>query len=166
MPHPELPSSTRRPFGLLARKLCRWSRNSEKLIEQIEEVASRLMKEETEKSASEMASAERLGLGIGIVSCCDSLIASAILGAIDRGSAAQDGWRPSDLTQDRIVDVPYANRGDEIGDIAKATEVFKQSIAEKVINLRVRAALDVVRSNVMVADDSYNIMYMNTTLQR
>ena len=71
----------------------------------------------------------------------------------------------TELTNDRIVDVPFTQRGDEIGDIAKATEVFKQSIAEKVINLRVRAGLDVVRSNVMVADDDYNIMYMNTTLQ-
>ena len=71
----------------------------------------------------------------------------------------------TELTNDRIVDVPYANRGDEVGDIAKATEVFKQSIAEKVINLRVRSALDVVSSNVMVADDDYNIMYMNTTMQ-
>ena len=70
----------------------------------------------------------------------------------------------SDLTKDRLVDVPYTTRSDEIGDIAKATEVFKQSIAEKVINLRVRAGLDVVRSNVMVADTDYNIMYMNTTL--
>jgi hypothetical protein len=26
-----------------------------------------------------------------------------------------------DLTDDRIVDVPYAGRGDEIGQIAKAT---------------------------------------------
>src|SRR5262249_46496592 len=39
---------------------------SEKLIDQIEEVANRLMKEESEKSASEMASAERLSLGIGV----------------------------------------------------------------------------------------------------
>jgi methyl-accepting chemotaxis protein len=70
-----------------------------------------------------------------------------------------------ELTNDRIVDVPYVTRGDEIGDIAKATEVFKQSIAEKVINLRVRAALDVVKSNVMVADGEYNIMYMNMTMQ-
>ena len=70
-----------------------------------------------------------------------------------------------ELTNDRIVDVPYSTRGDEIGEIAKATEVFKQSIAEKVINLRVRSALDVVRSNVMVADDDYNIMYMNASLQ-
>ncbi|MBI3703656.1 MAG: hypothetical protein HY244_07400, partial [Rhizobiales bacterium] len=52
------------------------------------------------------------------------------------------------------------------GDIAKATEVFKQSVAEKVINLRVRSALDVVKSNVMVADGDYNIMYMNSTLQK
>ncbi len=70
-----------------------------------------------------------------------------------------------ELTNDRIVDVPYSDRGDEVGSIAKATEVFKQSIAEKVINLRVRRALDVVQSNVMVTDENYNVMYMNTTLQ-
>ena len=69
-----------------------------------------------------------------------------------------------ELTNDRVVEVPYTTRGDEIGDIAKATEVFKDLIAEKVINLRVRAALDVVKSNVMIADDDYNIMYMNTSL--
>jgi methyl-accepting chemotaxis protein len=71
----------------------------------------------------------------------------------------------TELTADRIVDVPYANRNDEVGDIAKATEIFKHSIAEKVVNLRVRSGLDVVRSNVMIADDGYNIMYMNTTLK-
>jgi methyl-accepting chemotaxis protein len=71
-----------------------------------------------------------------------------------------------DLTNDRIVDVPYTQRPDEIGDIAKATEVFKQSIAEKIINFRVRAALDSVESNVMIADDQYNIIYMNTALQK
>jgi methyl-accepting chemotaxis protein len=71
----------------------------------------------------------------------------------------------TELTNDRVVDVPYVERADEIGDIAKATEVFKQSITEKVVNLRVRCALDVVNSNVMVADDNYNIMYTNATLQ-
>jgi methyl-accepting chemotaxis protein len=72
----------------------------------------------------------------------------------------------TDLTNDRIVDVPYTNQGDEVGEIAKATEVFKQSIAEKVINLRVRSGLDVVRSNVMIADDQYNIIYMNGSLDQ
>ena len=71
----------------------------------------------------------------------------------------------TELTNDRVVDVPYASRGDEVGDIAKATEVFRASIAEKIVNLRVRCALDVVKSNVMVADADYNIIYMNGTLQ-
>jgi methyl-accepting chemotaxis protein len=138
---------------------------SEKLIEQIEEVASRLMKEETEKSASEMASAERIGLGMGLLAVI-VLIASAIFGA--RSIAAplrKMAGVLSDLTNDRIVDVPYADRGDEVGQIAKATEVFKDSIAEKVVNLRVRAGLDVVRSNVMLADDSYNVMYLNASFK-
>ena len=71
-----------------------------------------------------------------------------------------------ELTNDRIVDVPYTKRTDEIGDIAKATEVFKQSVAQKVINFRVRAALDSVDSNVMIADDNYDIIYLNTALQK
>ncbi len=71
----------------------------------------------------------------------------------------------SDLTNDRIVDVPYTERGDEVGAIAKATEVFKQSIAQKVVNFRVRCALDVVRSGVMLADDDYKILYMNSALK-
>jgi methyl-accepting chemotaxis protein len=70
----------------------------------------------------------------------------------------------SSLTNDRIVDVPYTGRGDEIGAIAKATEIFKQSIAQKVVNFRVRCALDVVGSGVMLADDAYNVLYMNGAL--
>ena len=70
-----------------------------------------------------------------------------------------------ELAQDRVVDVPYTGRGDEVGAIAKATEVFRASIAQKVINLRVRAALDVVRSNVMLADDQDTIIYANAALQ-
>ena len=42
---------------------------------------------------------------------------------------------------------------------------FKESIAGKVINLRIRTALDVSRSNMMLADVDYNIIYMNGTLQ-
>ena len=60
--------------------------------------------------------------------------------------------------------MPYTERGDEVGAIAKATEVFKQSIAQKVVNFRVRCALDVVRSGVMLADDDYKILYMNGAL--
>jgi methyl-accepting chemotaxis protein len=70
-----------------------------------------------------------------------------------------------ELAQDRMVDVPYTKRGDEVGAIARATEVFRSSIAQKVINLRVRSALDVVHSNVMLADDQDTIIYVNAALQ-
>ncbi len=71
-----------------------------------------------------------------------------------------------ELAQDRVVDVPYTGRGDEVGAIAKATEVFRASIAQKVINLRVRSALDVVGSNVMLIDDQDAIIYVNASLQK
>jgi methyl-accepting chemotaxis protein len=116
-------------------------------------------------AVQEMASSERLSLGVGAV-VIFVLIGAAVFGALAIGKPLRKmAGVLGELTNDRIVDVPFTNRGDEIGDIAKATEVFKQSIAEKVVNLRVRAGLDVVKSNVMVADTDYNIMYMNTTLQ-
>ena len=55
-----------------------------------------------------------------------------------------------ELTHDRIVDVPFTQRQDEIGDIAKATDIFKDSIAEKVANFRIKTGLDDIASNVMI----------------
>jgi methyl-accepting chemotaxis protein len=138
---------------------------AEEMLGQIDAIASQLAEQETENAAEAMTSGQRLGMGVGLLTVV-LLIGSAFLGAFS--IARPLGKIASvlhELTQDSIVDVPYANRGDEVGDIAKATEVFKQSIAEKVINLRVRSGLDVVRSNVMIADDGYNIMYMNGTLK-
>jgi methyl-accepting chemotaxis protein len=136
----------------------------EQLADEIDEIASQEAEKDAAFAYAEMASAEFAGIVIAIVAVI-ILIGAAIFGVL--GIARPLGRMASvlgELTQDRLVDVPFASRGDEIGDIAKATEVFKNSIAEKVINLRVRSALDVVRSNVMVADDNYNIMYMNGSL--
>ena len=109
---------------------------------------------------------ERVGLAIGLVAAV-ILIGSAVFGVVSIGRPLRKmAGVLVDLTNDRIVDVPYATRGDEIGDIAKATEIFKQSIAQKVINFRVRAALDAVESNVMIADDQHNIIYLNPALQK
>jgi hypothetical protein len=119
----------------------------------------------TELAAQSMASAERISIGVGILVVI-LLIISAVFGVMTIGKPLRKtAGVLVELTNDRVVDVFYVTRGDEVGDIAKATEVFKQSIAEKVINLRVRAGLDVVKSIVIVADTDYNIMYMNTTLQ-
>ena len=94
------------------------------------------------------------------------LIGSAVFGRLSITSPLRKMARIlGELTNDRIVEVPYTERADEIGDIAKATEVFKESIAGKVINHRIRTALDVSRSNVMLADGNYNIIYMNGALQ-
>jgi methyl-accepting chemotaxis protein len=137
----------------------------ETLASKAEEVAAHRVEEAVASAAEEMTWAERVSLGFGLLAVV-VLIGSAIFGA--RSIAAPLRKMASvltDLTNDRIVDVPYATRGDEVGQIAKATEVFKDSIAEKVVNLRVRAGLDVVRSNVMLADDSYNMMYMNSSLK-
>jgi methyl-accepting chemotaxis protein len=137
----------------------------DELTEKVRGIASGLAEKAVAVAAQSMESAERIGLVVGF-SAIAVLIGSAVFGAMSIAKPlSKMAGVLNELTNDRIVDVPYATRGDEIGDIAKATEVFKRSIAQKVINLRVRSALDVVKSNVMVADDGYNIMYMNTTLQ-
>ena len=140
------------------------STEMEKTTSEVQEIASNLAAKEIENSANALTSAERAGLGIGVLTAV-ILIGSAFFGAfsIARPLGKMAGVL-NELTNDRIVDVPYTNRGDEVGGIAKATELFKESIAGKVINLRVRAALDVCKTNVMMADENYVITYMNKTM--
>jgi methyl-accepting chemotaxis protein len=102
-----------------------------------------------------------LVLGMALAGIITFLSARAIASPISKIASVL-----VELTNDRIVDVPYTNRNDEIGDIAKVTDLFKESIAQKVINLRVRAGLDVVRSSVMIADEHYSIMYVNRSLDQ
>jgi methyl-accepting chemotaxis protein len=117
-------------------------------------------------TVAETASATRIAT-IASVIVVLVLIGSAVFGSF---SIARPLRRMAkvlgELTHDRIVEVPYTGRGDEIGEIAKATDVFKDSIAEKVINLRVRTALDVSRSRVMLTDANYNVIYANGALQQ
>ena len=135
------------------------------LLQKMAESTSNLASSDAKSADNEMLSVQRLALAFGAPIIL-ALIGSAVFGIMSIGKPLRKmaGVLVA-LTNDRIVEVPYTDRGDEIGDIAKATEVFKQSIAEKVINLRVRSGLDVVKSNVMIADGDYNIMYMNTALQ-
>ena len=135
-------------------------------LKDLSDAAAQLAAQEADTAVQEMARAEQLDLVIG-VAVIIILIGSAAFGVLGiakplRRIASVLG----DLTNDRIVDVPYAGRGDEIGKIAAATEVFKNSIAEKVVNFRVRSALDVVTSNVMLADTDHTIIYANKTLQK
>jgi methyl-accepting chemotaxis protein len=138
----------------------------DEIIPKAEESADEVAQAEQVAAAAEMSQSGHIGLGAaGFVVLV--LIGSAVYGrfAIARPLRKMAGVL-GELTNDRIVEVPYTARADEIGEIAKATEIFKESIAGKVINLRIRTALDVVRSNVMVADSNYSIIYMNGTLQQ
>jgi methyl-accepting chemotaxis protein len=142
---------------------------AEKVGSAVGELADALverMNQSAGAAASELARTERLVIGVGAVVIL-LLLGAAIFGA----TAIARPLRKiaavlRELTNDRMVDVPFTARGDEVGDIAKATEIFRQSIAQKIVNLRVRAGLDVVRSNVMIADDQYNIIYLNDAFKR
>jgi HAMP domain len=138
----------------------------DEIIPKAEESADKAAQAEQVAAAAEMSQSGHIGLGAAVFVVL-VLIGSAMFGSfsIARPLRKMAGVL-GELTNDRIVEVPYTERGDEIGKIAKATEVFKDSIAGKVINLRIRTALDVVRSNVMLSDNNYNIIYMNGTLQQ
>ena len=120
----------------------------------------------TGEAAAERTTATQIGTAFGAFVIV-ILIGAACFGVLSIGRPIKRiAGILVDLASDRMVDVPYTGRGDEVGAIAKATEVFRASIAQKVINLRVRCALDVVGSNVMLADDRDNIIYANASLQR
>ena len=110
------------------------------------------------------ASAEQIGLVIGGVVVL-VMLGSAVFGAL---SIARPLKKMAavlvELTHDRVVDVPFTARQDEIGDIARATDIFKDSIAEKVANFRIKTALDNIASNVMMTDETYTITYMNKAM--
>ena len=140
---------------------------AEDLIGQIETVADKTAEQEAANAEDTMSSAQRLGLGIGALVLA-VLIGSAffgvfsiakpirkivdILGAIEKGNTK--------------IEIAATERGDEIGALAKAAVVIRAARDADMANSRIRTALDVVRSNVMLSDDGYNIIYMNQTLQQ
>ncbi len=80
------------------------------------------------------------------------------------------------------IDIDDGGRSDEIGVVFGALEHFRKVAIEKnradvekkkmeaatlaaaAANLRVRSALDCSKSNMMIADNDYNIIYMNSTM--
>ncbi len=72
------------------------------------------------------------------------------------------------LADGEDVPVPGLGRRDEFGVLASAVQVFKDRKLEQELvardNLRIKIALDNCNTNVMVADDDMNIVYMNQTM--
>jgi methyl-accepting chemotaxis protein len=133
-------------------------------IDKAAESAKDVAAQETASAEAAATSAQNIGLVIGAVVVL-VMLGSAVFGSL---SIARPLRRMADvlveLTHDRIVDVPFTVRKDEIGDIARATDIFKDSIAEKVVNFRIKTALDNIASNVMMTDENHNITYLNKAM--
>ena len=63
------------------------------------------------------------------------------------------------------VEITGLDRKDEIGNIASALQTFKENAIQQTQaaseNLRIKSALDNCKANVMVADNDFDIIYMN-----
>ena len=104
--------------------------------------------------------------------------ASSIAKRMKRLNAAMNTIAGGNL-EIKIVD---RDRKDEIGVMARTLEQFRDSAVEKrkvetekkameaeavataAVNLRIRSALDCAKSNIMIADNDYNIIYMNAAI--
>jgi methyl-accepting chemotaxis protein len=137
------------------------------LLKQIGDTAHNLEIREHRSAEQVMASVERLALIIGITIIL-ILIGSAVFGSV---SIARPIRGLIDVLKEiekgnTKVEITGTERGDEIGSLAKAVVVIRASRDAEMANSRVKTGLDVVRSNVMLADDQFNIIYMNNSLQQ
>jgi methyl-accepting chemotaxis protein len=139
----------------------------EKSIDALVDVAKKRAEESTASSSAEMSSVEYTNIGVGIAVVLVLLGAVVlslrtiampirrligVLAQIDKGNTA--------------VEIVGTERTDEVGALAKAVVVIRAARDVELVNGRIKTALDVVRSSVMLADDQYNIIYMNTTMQQ
>lgn len=64
--------------------------------------------------------------------------------------------------------IPHQERGDELGDLARELEGFRMSaedaLAQLGVNTRIKVALDNSSTNIMLADNDYDIVYMNDSI--
>jgi len=65
------------------------------------------------------------------------------------------------LAEGQEVIIPGLERKDELGELARALQMIVEQAA---VNLRTKVALDNCRTNVMVADADYNVVYANDTM--
>jgi methyl-accepting chemotaxis protein len=137
------------------------------LLRQISDAANGLARQNQAEARQAASSAERIAIIVGALVVL-LMIGSAVFGAV---SIARPIRRVIDTLKEiekgnTNVEVAGTERGDEIGSLAKAVVVIRASRDAEMANSRVKTGLDVVRSNVMLADDQFNIIYMNNSLQQ
>jgi methyl-accepting chemotaxis protein len=97
-------------------------------------------------------------LAIGIV--CSTAIAFFTSRAIV-GPLKQLVEGVGNIAQGKRAVLPDPQKKDEIADVSRSLEMI---VAQSEENLRTKTALDSCRTNVMVADTDYNIVYVNQTM--
>ena len=137
------------------------------LLHEISDTATKKAKELTDASEQEMASAAIKSVAIGVA------ILLVLIGAVllSLTTIARPIRRLIDVLAqiekgNTKVEIKGTERGDEVGSLAKAVVVIRASRDAELANNRIKTALDVVRSNVMLSDDQYNIIYMNDSLHQ
>jgi methyl-accepting chemotaxis protein len=116
---------------IVAERTLPMSNEIEQLVTQTMEFTKRNAEKSKADLASEMAFAERLGMGVGLVTIV-LLIGSALLGiftiARPLGKLSAQLQR---MAKDEVVEISGTERKDEIGDTANAVNDIKALIAEK-----------------------------------
>ncbi len=99
------------------------------LIVKITAVAVKLAEDRKAEAASEMTRADHLGLGIGVPVML-LLVGSAVFSVFNIARPIRKiGEVLLELAQgNKAVDIPYAQRGDEVGDNARAAKTFKENL--------------------------------------
>lgn len=111
---------------------------------------------------SNIIEAERILLIVSGV----ALLIIAVIGAV-AGTFASRPLRKATASMEAISRGDYTtkvdggSRSDEMGDMARAMESLKETLDN---NTRLKQALDRVTSNVMMADENHNIIYLNDSV--
>jgi methyl-accepting chemotaxis protein len=101
------------------------ARRFDALIPQATDAADRAAQAQGALVAAQITQAGDIGLAAAVFVVL-VLVGSAVFGRLSITSPLRKmAGILGEFTNDRIVEVPYTNRADEIGEIAKATEVFK-----------------------------------------
>ncbi|CAO3401341.1 methyl-accepting chemotaxis protein [Azospirillum palustre] len=115
-----------------------------------------------QQAGSEAAFTIRLTVGLGLLSLVIGIVAANRIAASIVGPVTGIRRVMTELTEGKLsVSVPHTGQQDELGDMARAVDAFKDEAVEA---LRSRIALERVSANIMMADADGRILYANDSI--
>ncbi len=135
----------------------------------LKEVQSAELVAEAHHAYSSLETMIYLLVGLLVAGVAIGAVLSVIISRSITNPLARIGGQLVDVSDGSFdIEIDGTGRGDEIGDMARCLEVLrdKSEAAYKSAreNTRIRSALDSCLTNVMVADDNYNVVYLNQSL--